>query len=511
MLYFPERLSRGDVANVDFLHLYGPGSLYLLQAWYALSGVTLEAERTYGLIQNLGIVFALYALARPWGRTTAAATGSVAALVTFTAAGLTAMAWNGAVALGLWATVFALRGMQGEEGRSRTRRFVIAGLFAGLALTFRPDLFIALLLVFGWVLWRSRAWAPLLGGALVGLLPMWVHLARAGLEPSFEGMVLDPVVELRPGRELPAPPSWDEVDGSLQKIVELVDFWYPLPALPASQQLFLWFLSMLVVSIGLVALAVVLIRRTPRSRQAMVLLASSLFALGVVPQGLQRPDSTHLAWVTCVSWPLAIVGLVELQRRWRPTWRAPAATAIAATVTVVALLVVAPFWTYRTYLTYSRTTMGTFEPGFEIERDGRRFYFGVNRSRLASQAAVDELEKRMEPGQSLLVGPRDLRRTWYSDAIFYYLFPELDPATYFIEMDPGLANEEDSGLAEEVAAADWLILTRFWDGWNEPNTSLDYGSDRPNEVVDEQFCLVGAYQDGLVELHGRCELLEGRA
>ena len=34
-------------------------------------------------------------------------------------------------------------------------------------------------------------------------------------------------------------------------------------------------------------------------------------------------------------------------------------------------------------------------------------------------------------GERLLVGPSDLRRTWYSDAFFYYLFPELTPATYF--------------------------------------------------------------------------------
>jgi len=41
-----------------------------------------------------------------------------------------------------------------------------------------------------------------------------------------------------------------------------------------------------------------------------------------------------------------------------------------------------------------------------------------------------------KPGERLLVGPSDLRRTWYSDAFFYYLFPELTPATRFIEMDP---------------------------------------------------------------------------
>ena len=53
---------------------------------------------------------------------------------------------------------------------------------------------------------------------------------------------------------------------------------------------------------------------------------------------------------------------------------------------------------------------------------------------------IADLDRMSKPGERLLVGPSDLRRTWYSDAFFYYMFPELTPATYFIEMDPGLAN-----------------------------------------------------------------------
>ena len=71
------------------------------------------------------------------------------------------------------------------------------------------------------------------------------------------------------------------------------------------------------------------------------------------------------------------------------------------------------------------------------------------------------------------------------------MFPELEPATYFIEMDPGLANEEGSSLAEDVASADWVILTGFWNGWREPNTSMDFGSDAPNQVIADEFCEVG--------------------
>ena len=68
MLYFPERIAHGDVPNVDFLHLYGPGSLQVLTGWYGIFGHNLAAERTFGLLQHIGILLALFALARAWGR-----------------------------------------------------------------------------------------------------------------------------------------------------------------------------------------------------------------------------------------------------------------------------------------------------------------------------------------------------------------------------------------------------------------------------------------------------------
>ena len=120
------------------------------------------------------------------------------------------------------------------------------------------------------------------------------------------------------------------------------------------------------------------------------------------------------------------------------------------------------------------------------------------------QAAVDEVAALAEPGDRLLVGPNDLRRTWYSDVFIYWLLPELEPATYYIEMDPGLANAEGSSLAADVASADWVILTGLWDGWLEPNASMEYGSDAPNQVLRDEFCEVGTWEDRQATLYGRC-------
>ena len=49
MLVFPERVLQGDIPNRDFLHLYGPGSLWALAGAFKVFGVSLLTERLFGL------------------------------------------------------------------------------------------------------------------------------------------------------------------------------------------------------------------------------------------------------------------------------------------------------------------------------------------------------------------------------------------------------------------------------------------------------------------------------
>ena len=110
MLVFPRLVQQGEVPNVDFLHLYGPASLDALAVWYRIFGDSLESERTFGLLQHIGIIFAVYALARVAGHLAATGAALVATVLIVTPIGLSALAWHGALALGLWAVVFAVRG-----------------------------------------------------------------------------------------------------------------------------------------------------------------------------------------------------------------------------------------------------------------------------------------------------------------------------------------------------------------------------------------------------------------
>ncbi len=109
MLVFPERVLHGAIPNRDFLHLYGPGSLWALAGMFKVFGVSLLNERVFGLAQQIAIVFGIYALSRRWGRTLAVC-GAITSGLIIIPFGLTALAWVGGVGLGVLGLAAGLTG-----------------------------------------------------------------------------------------------------------------------------------------------------------------------------------------------------------------------------------------------------------------------------------------------------------------------------------------------------------------------------------------------------------------
>jgi hypothetical protein len=509
MLVFPELVLDGKVPNRDFLHLYGPGSLWVLAGVFQVFGTTLAVERAVGLLQLAAVAFGVYAATARWERWVAAAGGAMAAVVVVPPIGLTALAWVGAVAFGLWSlatTAWAVRAP--PDARRHGVLVVAGGALAGLALLYRPDLVVAVgasSAVVWTVLGRADRRRYLLGGAL-GVAPYLVHVATAGLGNVVEGMLIEPVVDLRGGRRLPLPPSWSEFDGFLQRAGRLIEPPWPLPAPPSPAQLSLWLFLLVAANVFLVVVGVRAARRGDRW-----LLALALFSAGLLPQALQRADSTHLAWVSCVPLGLLPAAVADLVRTSRPGWSARRVGAVAIATPVVATLALVPHFTWRTYGDYVARSfeLRDIDAG-TIRRGDREFPYGRLDAVAAVQEMIPAVERVMEPGDSLFVGTGDLRKTPYSEAFLYYLFPELEPATRYIEMDPGVANAEDSGLADELRAADLVILSSIRDDWDEPNDSRVLGPDEPNQVVADEFCVVGSYGAGLFgrglyELYERCD------
>ena len=255
---------------------------------------------------------------------------------------------------------------------------------------------------------------------------------------------------------------------------------------------------------ALAAIAVWAIRRDPSSLRARVLLATAAFSVGILPQALQRADSTHLAWVACVPMALLPVAVLEVVRARRPELQPRTVAVATAGMLLVILAFVIPNFTLRSYSDYSAQTFGYHRLSYPITHEGRTFYYGRKDDADAATELLREIQKIAKPGQRLFVGPTDLRRTPYSDAYFYYLLPQLTPGTYYIEMDPGVANADDSGLADEVRKADFLILSSAWDNWDEPNNSRELGPSEPNKVVREEFCLVDRFGPHY-RLYRRCD------
>ncbi|HET9729290.1 MAG TPA: glycosyltransferase family 39 protein, partial [Acidimicrobiia bacterium] len=466
MLTFPERVLHGDIPNRDFLHLYGPGSLWALAGVFKVFGVSLWSERLFGLVQQLAIVAGVYLIARRWGRVIAVSAGTISALVIIPF-GLTALAWVGAVGLAMCGLALALHAREQPDASRARHRSLLAGVLLGLALLFRPDLIVAvtlatIVLVRGQPLERAQETKPeptggkakarvdqsraLLGGIAIGVSPYIIHLATAGPGHAFKGMVLDPIFRLRGGRSLPLPPPWGHLDGFLQRAGALAQISWPIPAFKRSSQLCLWFFLLLAAAVFVAYAGIKAVRADRDSPSARALLVAGLFGLGIIPQAVQRVDSAHLQWVGCVPIAFVPVAVFDLVRR-RTTRLTGRNLALACGATTLAVIVFAlPAFSVRVYADYALQTFDIHRTAFKIEHKGRVFYYGKPDRAHAAQMVIDAAAKLAHPGARLFVGPANLRKTPYSDAYLYYMLPEFRPGTYYIEMDPGVANANDSGL-----------------------------------------------------------------
>jgi hypothetical protein len=477
LVAYPTLILDGAVPGRDFETFYGPGEPWLVAGAFELVGPSLTVQRVVGLGFRLLIVLALFTLALPWGRLTAAAAGLVAGLAMIPL-GLAALAIFGAIALGLVGLAALSRTAFGAERSPRLAAPIAAGLASGLALLFRPDLAPAValsslpLLVGGVSAVVRRAY---LAGAAIGLIPLtgWLAVVGAGrlntLSTDLRGS--------RPGRHLPLP-SLGSGEGQLL-----------LAALAAT--------ALLIVFGGALVWR---FRSEPRAR---LLLALGLFALCLVPSALQRADGGHIVPLACV----ALGGLVPLAvtligRRPRLEFPLARATEILAALSVSALAIVgiahASGPTAR-----DQISNPTYDArAFPVEYGDRSFPISSPQAARDINALLPEAEAATPPGGSIFVGPRDLRRTNYADTFIYYMLPELVPASYYTELNSGSANRSGSSLVDDLRGADTLILSTRWDDWHEPNASSDYASSEPNRVVEGGFCVRA--REGSYRLYERC-------
>lgn len=446
LLVYPELLLAGEVPHRDFEHVYGPGNVWLLAAVYRATGASIEAERAVGLTLRLVLVLSLYAASLFRGTLVATCVGLLSAAV-LVPLGVAAYAWLTGLALAVAGLVLV-----GSAEAGHLRRALGGGALAGASLLVRPDLAVAVFAALVLLAARTPAQARAIGvGALLGLAPYGVHLAWAGPGNVVRGLILDPVLRTGPARLLSAPPL-----GTDDRVL--------LAVLLTSA-------ALLVAASARAGLA------APREDRRFQALA--LFALALLPQALQYVDGVHLRYVAAVVVALAPLALAQLARR-------SLAPALGALALLLVPQVGATAWSLATF-----SAPVTF-----LEHQGRRYPVPTSDAPVYS-ALLAAVEAHSTPGQRLFVGPADLRITEYGDTFLYHLLPRLPPGSFYTEMQPGVANGEDSRLAADLERTDVVVL----DSRVSPPVHLfpgRVGPDAPNEILRSRFRRV--WQQGFLQL-----------
>jgi MFS family permease len=478
ILQYASMTAEGHTPTKDFWTEYGPLNVYAPAAVFTVTGPSLFVERLVGLVYRAILLVSLFAILRHYSRRIAIL-GSALMWWLLAPWGAMAYAWIG----GLGMALAALAVMSTSSPVTRRRLFA-ASLCAGIALSFRPDLIIAVACGFGIAMWPHRSeWKAWVGGLTVGLSPYVLLLVTAGPSNIIRNLIVDPLVHLRDGRALPFPPSWKWNAEFFSRVQQYVDAltnrnWYGAPLVVQIAELF-WFLVVIAL---LIAVATWQVRRTDR-----VMLAVGVFSLFLATNIYQRADISHMRLVGALWIGITPLAISIVARRW---FQDHARVSFAATGTVALLLVlVAPSISFAAFYQLAhRTTTPTLTYAV-----GDRDVIASSATELSEmRLAVDLVGELSKPGDRIFQGPSDLRLTNYNEPSFYWLLPSLVPSTYYLEMNPGISNAPDSRLANDVATSDILLLSNRFENFSEPNTSTVPGNTAANEVVANNFCVAGA-------------------
>jgi hypothetical protein len=478
VLAYPEMLLKGHLPYRDFELITGPANPLILATAYASFGTNIFVERAVGLTYRLLIALAIFGIAQRWGTLIATASAAVAVIL-LGGSDLWSNTWYTGLS-------FALCSLSMMANFRSSWRCFAAGIFAGIALIgrcdFGPALIVALLPLF--LSMEAKAKANFIAGGVLGLAPLiWMTIV-IGPAPIIHNLFLFPVFQLNPGRHLPL----SEAPSEMIRMLGL----------------------QIIASVINIAAGIAEMRESQTNLRGRLLLGASLLGVGLIHYALQRFDTGHAVNSSLVALsllPLSIFVLTSKLAKASPGW---AASGAAILVSLSAIHLALPTFTRYFYRGFGVTsgimparqpsqTGEELEPGdkaFFIMHNGRPFPFGFSYAAADADKLLTELERVSLSGQRLFVGPGDLRLTNYCDTFIYYMEPQLRPATYYLEMNPGSANAPQSHLASDVVSADWVILNRRWDYLSETNRSTQFGPSEPNLAVRENFDLwleVGSY------------------
>jgi hypothetical protein len=469
LLLYPELIQHGKVPYRDFETFYGPANIYFLAATYSFLGANISVERGVGFLYRALVLLLIFALVSRWNRALAAACTALAGWILLLSQ-LAAYSWFGGVTCVL-ASFLLL-----ANPNSNPRVF-LGGLFSAAAVLYRVDLGPAVIVstipLFQLISRPQRL--QYLAGFAAGLIPLLLLACVAGPQQMLNNLFLYPVLYSSPGRHLPIFSVDRDVIG-------------------------LFFAHLIASAINLVA-SILGVRAGRRDLHGRLLLALALLGLALTPQAMQRLDVIHLTCAAFISLGLLPLSLLVLASRDCAA-SANLKNVLLASFSILATIeFLSPELTAYTRHELQAAIFSEKEEQFFVQNKDRVFPYYKRTTTIMADRLLERIEKLSAPGESLFIGPADLRRTNCADTFLYYMLPQLRPATYFLEMNPFSANRPGSRLAEDVKDADWLVLNRDFDTWNEPNRSREFQSDVPNQMVQEHFEVVGEFGNYLLFHH----------
>lgn len=470
LVAFPVRLIDGSIPQRDFYDPYGVGSVVTVAAAYELLGESVRSERVVGMIYRLAIVAAAFGLALCWG---AGAAVVGAGLVAATLVGsVGAPASVGFWSLALLGYALLARAMLRPSARSRTL-IPLAGVLLAASLLMRADFLVGMVLacIPPLLVLSGGERRRFAAGFAAGLLPLLVDVGVAGPADVWRS--------LRIGLETSNHPARPPFGSDLAEAVALY---------------------MLATAMLLFAGAR-LERSAPRNPQARLLIGAGLWGLGMVPFALSKLDEGHIVISAMAELAMLPCAALVLVRGTPPTRQVPAAShafALAA-VAAVGFFACAEAIRLPVYHAAKELVSGAREPSYQVSGGGRSFPLADPAQAQQAQAMVAALDRLARPGDSLFVGPQDLRTAGTPNSIFlYFLLPWLKPASYFMDVDRHTINRPANHFPQELLRAKFLVL----EAGPPAASASELGPPTANEIVQARFCVKA--ESGGYRLYERC-------
>jgi len=449
LLVYADQILDGRLPHRDFFTVYGPGTFALVGAAFRTLGASVEAERAVGLGYHIALAVGVMQLTRRYGRAPSVAAGMACAVILLPLQ-LIAYAWLGALAALIWALVLLDR-----DGSRRV--VVLAGVLAGAAAFWRPEMVVVSVLASCPFVIRTRRWRPFVAGLALGLTPTIAYGFAVGPQ-LVKNIVLDRLT-VRAG-------------------------------LDASQTpLALW---SLVAVVGTCCAVLVVAAVQARSRAAI---SDAVLALLLMAQTFQRLDLDHLSFSACVVVPLVLAKVCAFVPASAPSREGALFSRLTPPLIAVA--------------TVLSLANGVGDVIRHQQHPPVHVAVGARTLIVADAAAASELESTLAqitrvstPGSSVFLGAKDMSRPTLSWILLYHLLPDLRADAYYLELPPGVAEKRGSPLVADIKGADVLVLADV----PAPRTAFFFpymgsGSEDANQTVANEFCAVAETAHGTVYTH----------